>query len=72
MSATTFWKLSDDIRALPSVTPQKPRGKWIHPYKSDIACECSECHIQMPITNYYHYCPNCGAEMSEDRSKQNL
>lgn len=53
------------IKHLPSITPQRPKGKWIHPYKSDIACECSECHIQMPITNYYHYCPNCGAEMSE-------
>ena len=56
--------IADNLRRLPSVTPQRPKGKWIHPYKSDIACECSECHIQMPITNYYHYCPNCGAEMS--------
>ena len=52
------------VEQLPPVTPQRPKGKWLHPYKSDIACECSECHIQMPITNYYHYCPNCGAEMS--------
>lgn len=52
------------VEQLPPVQPDRPKGKWIHPYKSDIACECSECHIQMPITNYYHYCPNCGAEMS--------
>ena len=51
------------IETLPSVTPQRPKGKWLHIYKSDIACECSVCHIQMPITEYYHYCPNCGAYM---------
>ena len=62
MSYGVNWSLNT-LMELPSVTPQRPRGKWIHPYKSDIACECSECHIQMPITNYYHYCPNCGAGM---------
>lgn len=51
------------IRELPPVTPQPKMGRWMHPYKSDIACECSECHIQMPITNYFKYCPNCGARM---------
>ena len=59
-----IYDMTKKIHKLPSVTPQRPKGKWIHPYKSDIACECSECHIQMPITNYYHYCPNCGAKMS--------
>ena len=44
---------------------ERPQGEWLHPYKSDIACECSNCHRQMPITNYYHFCPNCGAIMEE-------
>lgn len=39
------------------------KGEWLHIYKSGIACECSRCHIQMPITEYYHFCPNCGAFM---------
>lgn len=47
-----------------------PEGKWIHPYKSDIACECSICHIQMPITKDYHYCPNCGADMRESEGAE--
>ena len=47
----------------PSVTPQPKVGEWMHPYKSDIACECSECHIQMPITNDFNFCPNCGCRM---------
>lgn len=41
----------------------RTQGEWLHPYKSDIACECSNCHIQMPITDYFSFCPNCGAEM---------
>ena len=49
------------LSLLPSVTPHPRMGEWMHPYKSDIACECSECHIQMPITNYFNYCPSCGS-----------
>jgi hypothetical protein len=48
---------------LPPVTPQPKTGRWMHPYESDIACECSECHIQMPITKDFNYCPNCGTKM---------
>lgn len=44
----------------------KPPSKWLHPYKIDIACECSNCHMQMPITDYFNYCPNCGACMIDD------
>lgn len=65
---TINYKVGD----MPSVYPERPKGKWLHIYKSDIACECSVCHIQMPITEYFHYCPNCGANMfgggeNEDR-----
>ena len=41
----------------------RPQGEWLHPYTTDIACECSNCHRQMPITDYYNFCPNCGAYM---------
>jgi hypothetical protein len=53
----------DDIENLPPVIPQPKTGRWMHPYESDIACECSECHIQMPITKDFNYCPNCGTKM---------
>ena len=52
--------LTECIEVLPSA---ENKGEWIHPYRSDIACECSVCHMQMPITDYFHYCPNCGADM---------
>ena len=58
-----FSYIATNICDMPPVTPQPKTGRWMHPYKSDIACECSECHIQMPITNYFNYCPNCGARM---------
>ena len=58
-------------RELQSVTPERPKGKWLHIYKSDIACECSVCHIQMPITEYFHYCPNCGSNMSGGGEDEN-
>ena len=44
-------------------TVERPHGEWIHPYITDIACECSNCHLQMPITDYFNFCPNCGADM---------
>lgn len=55
--------LAECVKALP---PAEDKGEWIHPYRSDIACECSVCHMQMPITDYFHYCPNCGADMRGD------
>lgn len=62
---TTFTKkeILRRLLELPLVTLQPKMGYWMHPYKSDIACECSECHIQIPITKDFKYCPNCGAKM---------
>lgn len=48
------------IEALPSVKPQRKRGKWIV-----ISCEptdifkCSECGMR--VINPYRYCPMCGS-----------
>lgn len=61
------WRLT---RELPSVTLSISKGEWLHIYKSGIACECSRCHIQMPITEYYHFCPNCGAFMMESEESE--
>lgn len=45
---------------------QRPQGEWLDVYPfTHIAYECSNCHIQMPIYNYY-FCPNCGAKMKEE------
>lgn len=55
-------KAYEEIDNAPAVV-ERPQGEWLHPYKSDIACECSNCHIQMPITDYFNFCPNCGTQM---------
>ena len=53
-----------DIKHLPSVTPQRPKGEWIYktrikgnPYIYECSV-CNECH-----RDKFKYCPNCGAEM---------
>ena len=45
------------------IKDERPHGEWLHPYEINIACECSICGMQMPITDYFNFCPNCGAEM---------
>ncbi len=55
---------------LPSVTPQRPKGKWkrIAGFKDCNYDKCSVCgayqlfYYGKPSTNY---CPNCGAEMNK-------
>lgn len=46
-----------------SIEPLRPKGEWLEPYESKIAQECSICHRQMPAPKWFHFCPNCGADM---------
>ena len=48
------------IKSIPSVTPQKPRGKWIDD-------NCSICGYGVKPWNNTPYCPNCGADMRESQ-----
>ena len=58
----------EKISELPSVTPQRPKGKW-KPlnYKDEMwgyVYKCSNCgHIDYGND----YCPNCGARMESDK-----
>ena len=59
-----FSRIIDDMyNELPSVTPQRPKGKWIEtPVENDIVpvvFKCSECGMR--VINPYKYCPNCGS-----------
>ena len=45
------------------IIEERHTGKWLEPYKSHIAYECSNCHRQMPISPEFHFCPICGAWM---------
>ena len=47
---------------LPSVTPQRPKAKWIiHPIDCHLAC--SKCLTRAPYDCKTNFCPVCGAEM---------
>lgn len=67
-----FSGLESRVKALPSVTPERPKGKWIE-YKVDIAphpLHCSLCgfsnhHISNRYMKGFRRCPNCGAEMED-------
>ena len=55
------------IYDLPSVTPTRPKGKWIDDSKEDsYYANCSHCNYQIDThyeRGYLNYCPNCGAKM---------
>lgn len=59
--------LSNAVKALPSVTPSRPKGKWEVEHKSTdgyTLCVCSNCKDYYTMTHYeMKYCPNCGAKM---------
>ena len=57
-----------DIKHLPPVTPQRPKGKWIDirvikafHYDGEPRVRCSRCENKEEWSS--NYCPNCGAEM---------
>lgn len=48
-----------------AINERRPQGEWLDIYKSHIAYECSCCGRQMPIADYYKFCPQCGAKMRD-------
>ena len=63
----TLRQMRIKIEALPSVTPQRPKGKWIYEMKvmnNPYTYKCSVCKgWEKDKTKY---CPNCGAEMETE------
>lgn len=58
------------IKNLPSVTPSRPRGKWIHwtdDYKDYVTCSCCEYgeEGEVLLSDKTPFCPICGADMRE-------
>lgn len=56
-----------DLDALPTVTPERPKGEWIR--VDNTKCKCSKCEVIHMIAQYpsghIDWCPNCGADMRE-------
>ena len=70
------YRAEDYIRAIPAADV-KPvvRGKWIPVTNGRGGHECSECHdyapsYQVGSEHLANYCPNCGADMREQETKQ--
>lgn len=68
----TITEFVEDI--LPSVTPTRKKGEWIKIGQSFInpnkflCYSCSECGFGAKdiVSNYFKFCPNCGAEMKSE------
>ena len=50
---------------------ERKKGKWIEYVNSH--CECPFCHKEWSffenMTEWFNFCPNCGAQMDERREK---
>lgn len=62
------------VKELPSVYPERPKGKWIYwtdDYKD--YCTCSECGYgeegEVLLKDKTPYCPYCGAEMEVEKNE---
>lgn len=66
--------LSNAVKALPSVTPSRPKGHWIeHPHECGDnwqypKYECSKCHTWVEYDD--DFCPGCGADMTESEKEK--
>lgn len=60
----------DKISELPSITPQRPHGEWIHftdDFKDYVACSCCDYgeEGEVLLEDKTPFCPVCGADMRE-------
>ena len=66
--------IREALEALPPVTPERPKGKWIQTKDDcdgvnfyDFSFECSKCGKEQSFKS--NYCPNCGAYMREGEER---
>lgn len=77
-----YIECEDAINKLPSVQPERKKGKWIITDRDIINrvwhCNCSECGEDPQrfisgtedwwINKLPNFCPNCGADMKEEKN----
>ena len=60
--------IEEYVRSMPTIEPQRKKGKWeiyVISMLDGEGCRCTECGFEgVP---YWDYCPNCGAEMTEEK-----
>ena len=59
----------DEIENLPSIEPERKRGRWQRRKGSD-CWECSKCHAVLEsddiVRHNFYYCYHCGADMMNE------
>lgn len=60
-----FSAIKYKISELPSVTPERPKGKWIEDTQTGFKIRCSECGARNFGADRA-YCPRCGRQMKGD------
>lgn len=65
-SLLTFTECYLRIEKMPTIEPQRMRGKWIPQGWNDTYIKCSCCEevyvgLCVPMGFTYNYCPNCGS-----------
>ena len=69
-----FYARREDIAAMPTIEPERKKGKWERHYSrpnvyADLYWHCSECGYKNDdqYANIYHkFCPRCGSDMRGD------
>lgn len=65
-------KFKETIKALLAVDPEHKKGEWIE-FDHGMGCrylQCPYCGEFMSKSNNHSFCPNCGAELKEDRHEK--
>lgn len=71
----TRMEIGEMLDDLPSVTPSRPRGKWIHwtdDYKDYVTCSCCEYgeEGEVLLSDKTPFCPICGTDMRENEESE--
>lgn len=56
------------LSTMPSAKPERKRGKWIRKPNIYGVAYCSECDYELH-TNNTNFCPNCGADMRDNKKE---
>lgn len=72
---TTANEVENILYEVPSVEPERKKGRWQRRKGSD-CWECSECHAILEsddiVRHNYYYCYHCGADMMNEDGYMNL
>ena len=69
------------LKQVPTIEPERKKGKWNTYYHSDIdfSYSCNQCGYSAPyqmiggkvFQKKWNFCPNCGADMREVNNESN-